>query len=75
MRYKHKTLIDEDSSLYEDIHSQRENRLIIERIQQRNWEEAGRNWKKYLSNIQWDDTPTLQRDTEKQSEKITNPFW
>jgi len=75
MRYKHNTLKEEESSHYEEIHSQRENRLIIERVQQKNWEEAGRDWKVYLSNIQWDDTTHLKRDTEKQSEKITNPFW
>lgn len=71
MRYKPNTLTEERTS-NEEVISQRENRLIIERIQQKKWEDAGRDWKVYLSSIEWDDTQHLKRKVKKQRE--IHPF-
>mgnify|MGYP001136518813 FL=1 len=73
MRYKTKTQQREEYITSDDILSQKEERLLIEKIQQRNWESAGRDWKKYLSNVEWDEvTPFERKKVEKQSEN--HPF-
>lgn len=71
MRYKTPTPKREEFS--EEIYSERENRLLVEKIQQRNWESAGRDWKKYLSQIDWGD---IQKKPQPKVEKQTaNKFW
>lgn len=73
MRYKTKPQKREEYITSDDILSQREERLLIEKIQQRNWESAGRDWKKYLSNVEWDEVKPFERKkVEKQSEN--HPF-
>mgnify|MGYP001194534759 CR=1 FL=1 len=73
MRYKTKTQQREEYITSDDILSQKEERLLIEKIQQRNWESAGRDWKKYLSNVEWDEVnPFERKKVEKQSEN--HPF-
>jgi len=75
MRYKTHTLQREDTSHYEEIHSDREHRLLIERIQQRNWESAGRDWKKYLSQIDWGEIKEKPKPQPKVEKQTANKFW
>jgi hypothetical protein len=75
MRYKTHTLHKEEASHYEEIHSERENRLLIERIQQRNWEESGRDWKKYLSQIDWGELKPKPQPQTKVEKQTANKFW
>ena len=73
LRYKTELPIEENFS--EEIHSDREHRLLIERIQQRNWEEAGRDWKKYLSNVEWGELQPLPSPKPKVEKQSQNKFW
>lgn len=71
MKYKTHTLQREEFS--EEIHSDREHRLLIEKIQQRNWESAGRDWKKYLSQIDWGEIK--EKPQPKVEKQTANKFW
>lgn len=72
LRYQTKFPNEEDFS--EEIHLDRNHRLLVEKVQQRNWESAGRDWKKYLSSIDWGDIQKRPEPikVEKQSQ---NKFW
>ena len=59
MRYKTKSQKVEETITVDDILSQREHRLLLEGIQQQRWEDSGRDWKKYLSSIEWDELREL----------------
>lgn len=74
MKRRYKTHTPQREEFSEEIHSDREHRLLIEKIQQRNWEGAGRDWKKYLSQIDWGD---IQKKPEpiKVEKQTANKFW
>jgi len=48
--------------------------LLIQRIQQRNWEESGRDWKKYLSQIDWGELKPKPQPIEVKKQ-TANKFW
>jgi len=72
MRYKTKSQKIEETITLDDILQHRNHRLLVEKIQQSNWEAAGRDWRVYLNSIEWDNPPTLS-DSEGRVKKLTKP--
>jgi len=76
MRYKTRFPKGEEEPIeWDDILQHRNHRLLVEKIQQSNWEKAGRDWKVYLSNIEWDNPP-IPSTSENRVKKLTelHPF-
>ena len=75
MRYKTQFPKGEEEPIeWDDILQHRNHRLLVEKIQQSNWEKAGRDWKVYLSQIDWGEIKEKPQaiEVEKQT---ANKFW
>ena len=73
MRYKTQFPKGEEEPIeWDDILQHRNHRLLVEKIQQSNWEKAGRDWKVYLSQIDWGELKPKPIEVEKQT---ANKFW